>query len=87
MLPILKAGDEVLVDTRAYQRTRPQVGDLVVARRPDRPEVEMVKRVTAVTPDGDFFLSGDNPQTSTDSRRFGPVALSHIHGKVTSKFG
>ena len=87
MLPGLAAGDEILVDKRAYRTTTPQIGDLVVARRPDRPEVEMLKRVTAVTENGRFFLTGDNPDASTDSRHFGPVSASDILGKVTSKFG
>lgn len=87
MLPGLAAGDEILVDKRAYRTTSPQAGDVVIARRPDRPEVEIVKRVTAVTKSGRFFLTGDNPDASTDSRHFGPVTVNDILGKVTSKFG
>ncbi len=37
MIPILKPGDEVLVNTRAYREQTPRVGDIVVAHRPDRP--------------------------------------------------
>ncbi len=87
MLPGLAAGDELLVDPRAYRQQKPQIGDVVIAKRPDRPEVEVVKRVTAVTENGHYFLAGDNPIASTDSRHFGPVTANHILGKVTSKFG
>lgn len=87
MLPVLAAGDEVLVDPRAYRQQKPQIGDVVIAQRPDRSEIEMVKRVTAVFSNGRYFLTGDNPDASTDSRHFGPVDANHILGKVTSKFG
>lgn len=87
MLPGLAAGDELLVNPRAYRQQSVQIGDLVMARRPDRPEIKMVKRVTAVSENGRFFLTGDNPTASTDSRHFGPVTANHILGKVTSKFG
>ena len=87
MLPLLRPGDEVLVDTRAFRQERPQVGDIVIARRPDRQEVEMIKRVSAITRSGDVILLGDNPTSSTDSREFGVVSLQHLGGLVTSKFG
>ncbi len=50
---------------------------MVLARRPDRPEVEMVKRIAAF--DGDrVVLVGDNPAESTDSLVFGPVDRSAV---------
>lgn len=87
MIPELKAGDEVLVDTRAYREQPPRVGDVVVAHRPDRPDLTMIKRVSSVLVDGRVILLGDNPESSTDSRSFGPVSRDLIVGKVTSKFG
>ncbi|MCA9949187.1 MAG: nickel-type superoxide dismutase maturation protease [Anaerolineales bacterium] len=87
MLPDLAAGDELLVDPRAYRQQKPQIGDVVIAQRPDRSGIEIVKRVTAVTENDRYFLTGDNPHASTDSRHFGPVGANHILGKVTSKFG
>ncbi len=71
MEPLLPAGSRVIASL--YQGGGPlRVGDVVLARRPDRPEVEMVKRIEAV--DGDrLVLAGDNPAASTDSRTFGPV--------------
>jgi nickel-type superoxide dismutase maturation protease len=86
MIPTLAADDEVLVDTRAYAQRIPQPGEIVVARRPDRQEIILVKRVAGVQPDGRILLQGDNPAASTDSFDFGPVALEHLVGKVTSRF-
>ena len=86
MIPTLAADDEVLVDTRAYVHRSPEVGEIVVARRPDRQEVVLVKRVTGVQPDGRVLLQGDNPSASTDSYVFGPVAPEYLVGKVTSRF-
>jgi len=87
MIPTLQPEDEVLVDPRAYVQDAPQVNDLVVARRPDRQEVTMVKRVTAVLADGYVLVEGDNPAASTDSHVFGPLPPQNLIGKVTSRFG
>ena len=87
MIPQLKPGDEVLVNPRAYRTQTPYVGDIIVAHRPDRLGVTMIKRVSSVLEDGRLFLIGDNPDASTDSRSFGPVPRGFIVGKVTSKFG
>lgn len=87
MIPLLKAGDEVLVNPRAYRNHAPCVGDIVVAQRPNRSTVAMIKRVSSKLEDGRIILLGDNPDASTDSRSFGPVPLENIIGKVTSKFG
>lgn len=88
MVPTLVAGDEVMVDYRAYRQAPPQVGDVVVAQNPSLPDGNLVvKRITAVSTDGRFFLQGDNPDPtqSTDSRNYGPVPAHYIRGKVTSK--
>lgn len=87
MLPTLVAGDEVIVDYHAYRQAAPVVGDVVVAKNPSRPGERIVKRITAVTPDGRFHLQGDNPDAaqSTDSRHYGPVPRHYVLGKVTSR--
>lgn len=86
MSPLLKAGEEVLVDTRAYSRRLPEIGDLVIAIHPHRQDLRIIKRVVLVDNNGNCFLLGENKVESSDSRYFGLIELRHIIGKVTSKF-
>lgn len=83
MFPLLKPGDEILYDFRAYFRKPPEVGDIVVARHPSRRELKIVKRVSRVHENGTFDLQGENPFESTD---FNAVPRGKILGKVTCIF-
>lgn len=70
MVPTLRCGDQLLV--RRTSRARP--GDLVVARFAAVPDRAVVKR--AIRPSGDgWWLLGDNPAGSDDSRSYGPGAV------------
>ena len=81
MLPTLKPGDRCLVKWGAQA----QVGDVVVARRPDRPETLVVKRLTAHESDG-FWLEGDNHTGSHDSWVFGPVPADGLLGVLVLRY-
>ncbi len=71
MVPTLLPGDFLLVRRGA----RIRAGDLVVVRRPDRPDLLVVKRaVRRVGPDR-WWVEGDNPAQSDDSRLFGPAEV------------
>ena len=62
----------------------PSVGDVVVARRPDRPGLRVVKRVTDRDARG-WWLESDALDTGgvfSDSWLFGPVADELILGVV-----
>ncbi len=83
MFPLLKPGEEVLADWRAYRRHGPQVGDIVVAWHPAQPGVKIIKRVTAVSADGRCQLQGDNRAETTD---FTDLSTALILGRVTSLF-
>ena len=63
-----------------------RVGDVVVARRPDRPELEIIKRIQAIDGNGAIFLKGDNPSASTDSRQFGAVPREQIVARVRWRY-
>lgn len=88
MAPTLLPGDWAL----AVKPGRIARGDVVVIEHPERPGFEMVKRVTgipdALAPDGrilgedEWWVEGDNPGASTDSRRFGPVTSDNVKAKV-----
>jgi len=67
MVPALRDGDALLV----WRTGRIRAGDVVVVRLPGVPGLS-VKR--AVRPaDGGWWVEGDNPFGSTDSRQLGPA--------------
>jgi nickel-type superoxide dismutase maturation protease len=85
MAPRLPSG--ALVVARPIDGVTPlRVGDVVVARRPDRPELEIIKRIQAIDVNGTIFLVGDNPASSTDSRQFGPVTREQIVARVRWRY-
>lgn len=86
MLPLLQPGEEILINPYAYQKFKPKVNDIVVTTSPHYRELAIVKRITAIDLDGKYFLSGDNPAASTDSRHWGTIETQDIIGKVTSRF-
>lgn len=88
MHPTLPDGITVVVDTAVYQHTAPQVGDIVLTQHPFEPDNQMIKRITAVTENGRYFLQGDNPDSlaTSDSRSFGAVRQDQLLGKVTHCF-
>ncbi len=61
----------------------PTVGEVVVARHPERAGYEMIKRVAAVSrPRRLVWLAGDNRAESTDSDQFGPIPAALMVGRV-----
>lgn len=86
MLPLLQQGEEILMNPSAYCKSQPQINDVVVINHPHNAQLTIVKRVTGVATDGGYFLSGDNPEASTDSRQWGTVDQEKIIGKVTNRF-
>ena len=81
MNPTLKDGEVVLVDREANI----DVGDIVVAKHPIEQNGEVVKRVQRINERGHYFLIGDNPSDSTDSRHYGAVTREYIKGKVVAR--
>ncbi len=86
MSPALSPRERVMVNKAAYWFSRPRPGDLVVVRDPRRPDRLLIKRIDSEAgPDG-WLVLGDNPQSSTDSRHFGPVGRELIVGKVWFRY-
>jgi len=77
MAPTLAAGDTVLVRWGA----RPRPGRVVVAVWPAHPEVLVVKRVARRDARG-WWLTGDDPATSEDSRALGAVPADAVRARV-----
>jgi nickel-type superoxide dismutase maturation protease len=88
MAPALLPGDWAL----AVRPGRLRRGDVVVVEHPRRPGLEMVKRIVAapgelasdgrILAPGEWWVEGDAPEASTDSRHFGPVAFEQVKAVV-----
>src|SRR5207247_4013043 len=85
MSPALEDGDFLVATARGRIRR----GTLVVVRHPERQEYEMVKRVTGlgggvrggqILGAGEYWVEGDSPERSTDSRSFGPITREDVAG-------
>ena len=88
MRPALEPGEWAL----ATPASRIRRGDVVVVEHPEREGFEMVKRVVGLpgdrAPNGhvlgeeEFWVLGDSPDASTDSRSFGPVRREHLKARL-----
>ena len=78
MSPTLRHGDAVLI--RSTGRIRP--GDVVVARFAGTPDRLVVKRAIRRGASG-WWLEGDNPYGSDDSRRYGEA---DVLGRVLVRY-
>ena len=79
MTPTLRADDWLLV----RRTTDAPEGSLVVLEWPQRPGLLVVKRVIRRTTEG-YWVEGDNPEASDDSRRYGPVP--RLWGRVLLRY-
>lgn len=82
MAPTLIEGDWAL----AFTPRRFSSGDVVIVEHPERPGFEMVKRVAKVTDRGQYWVEGDSPGASTDSRTFGAVSGAALKAKVVAVY-
>ncbi len=76
MEPAIREGSYVLVN--CWQRSL-SLDDVVVVRGIGG--VMLVKRIKKIGKDG-LFLLGDNRNRSIDSRKFGPLGMKSVIGKV-----
>ncbi len=81
MQPQLRAGDLIFL----LKTQKLKVGQIAIAKRPDRPNLLVIKRVKAITKKG-YWLEGDNQSESDDSRIFGEVDKDLILGKYIFKY-
>ena len=80
LAPIYQDGDFVLTSKIPILIGRLYPGDVVVANHPDYGI--LIKLVKQIDPDGRHLsLVGLHPD-SVDSRRFGPIPMEYIQGKV-----
>ncbi len=86
MTPTVRSGDRLLV--RRVAPDDPVGNDAVVlARFPARPGLLVVKRVRRAVADG-YWIEGDNPFVTDDSRAFGPaVVVGRVVGRLWPRPG
>jgi nickel-type superoxide dismutase maturation protease len=83
MLPTLLPGDRILVLRARHLR----VGDVVAVSDPRMPERLLIKRVVSVDElNANVMVAGDNPDASTDSTTFGPVARGAVVGRAVYRY-
>ena len=82
MEPALREGDWIIV---ARLGRAPRVGEIVLAPDPRSPDRLVLKRVATVA-DGTCVLLGDRPESSTDSREFGPIAVADLLGRAVFRY-
>jgi nickel-type superoxide dismutase maturation protease len=79
MAPTLRHGDAVVVRGRPR---RVRAGDVLVVTFPTRPGQLFVKRAAHPVPGG-WWVLGDNPLASDDSRSYGPA---EVVGRVVLRY-
>ena len=85
MEPALPAGSLVIAQP-IDNDTALQAGNVVVVRRPDRPQLELIKRIHSIDAAGTIFVVGDNRAASTDSREFGALRRDQIVARVRWRY-
>lgn len=73
----MRNGETYLARTGSRCRT----GNVVVLRHPDRRELLTVKRLVRQEAGG-WWVEGDNPESSSDSRQFGVVDPDLIVARI-----
>ena len=90
MEPTLVDGQVLLLYKAAYWNAKPQTGDIVVVQHGLD---QYIKRIGACPgeippgetnqlPEGRYYILGDNPNVSVDSRDFGSISENLIIGKI-----
>lgn len=80
MEPTYKEHSKVLARKLWFPRDNVYVGDVVVAKGPISKRL-ILKRIKEIK-NNTYFLIGDNPQESTDSRSFGYISPKDIVARV-----
>ena len=80
MTPSVVDGQSVVVNKLAFKIKQPQIGDVVVVQHPHSNKM-LLKRITNAQNNA-YFVEGDNPAHSTDSKHFGTLSKKQIIGKV-----
>lgn len=80
LYPFCREGDFVLVSKISLYLRPIKSGDIVVFKRP--PFGILIKRVDHVLPGGEEVFVLGTDALSMDSRRFGPIKVQELQGRV-----
>ena len=81
MKPLYRDGDWVVV----LRTERVRAGAVIAVRDPRCPQRVLIKRAIRREISG-WWVEGDNPIQSTDSRTFGPVSQDLVVGRVLLRY-
>ncbi len=85
MYPTIKPGQFILVDTKRYHESKPELGDIVIIKRDSNTNiVKRIHRWPMSIPNhkNEYYVLGDNKASSYDSRKFGGISGDRITGKA-----
>tara|TARA_Y100001970_G_scaffold152586_1_gene186853 strand:- start:5050 stop:5346 length:297 start_codon:yes stop_codon:yes gene_type:complete len=83
MMPTLYDGDLVFFKKYSKEKTILKIGDIVIFHHPYK-NIRLIKRVKAIK-EYSIEVTGDNKNSSNDSKLFGFIQKEKIIGIVTSK--
>lgn len=78
MSPTIKHNNFVLVSGLMYLFKNPAVNDIVAFKHTNS---ILIKRITKIL-ENKYFVKGDNPKDSLDSKQIGLISKKQILGKV-----
>jgi nickel-type superoxide dismutase maturation protease len=84
MAPTFLPNDYVLVSTFSYIFRLPRANEVIIIKLPHNGPF-IIKRIERVLSANKYFVIGDNKNNSIDSRKFGPIDLKNIVGRVILK--
>ena len=80
MEPNFKENDYLIISKFSYLIKIPKVGDVVILKHPINNEL-IIKRISDIK-NNSYFVTGDNKNSSVDSKDFGFVNKRLVIGKV-----
>lgn len=85
MYPLYKEGDSLLT-FKCFRKASLIIGQIYVYKVPCDKGHWVVKRLTSINENGNYYFVGDNRIDSYDSRHYGHVSPKQVVSKVICKF-
>lgn len=82
MVPVLSPGDNLLVERVSKLFRNFKVGEIIVFKKRGKFLIKRIQKVKG----HEYFVIGDNPEKSKDSRHFGWISKENVIGKVIYQY-